>query len=86
MLADARLLSLPAAYVLTVEYDVLRDEGKAYADQLREAGVSVEHRHWDRHLHGFLSDPDTFDDANTAVCEIATALRTALQPLESTPS
>jgi acetyl esterase len=72
------LAGLPPAYVLSVEYDVLRDENRAYADALRSAGVPVEHRHWPGHLHGFLGDPATYDDADTALTEIATAVRRRL--------
>ncbi len=76
----ASLAGLPPAYVLTVEYDVLRDEGEAYARALRAAGVPVRHRRWDGHLHGFLGDPSTFSDAEPALAEIATAVRVALTP------
>ncbi|MEX5719362.1 alpha/beta hydrolase [Geodermatophilus sp. WL48A] len=74
----ASLAGLPPAYVLTVQYDVLRDEGEAYARALEAAGVPVQHRRWDGHLHGFLGDPATFSDADPALEEIAAALRAAL--------
>lgn len=71
------LAGLPPAYVLTAEYDVLRDEGEAYARALHAAGVPVQHRRWDGHLHGFLGDPATFSDAEPALADIAAALRGA---------
>lgn len=57
---------------------MLRDEDRAYADALRAAGVAVEHCQWDGHLHGFLGDPATYDDADPALEEIAAAVRHAL--------
>jgi acetyl esterase len=74
------LAGLAPAYVLTVEHDVLRDEGEAYAGRLAAAGVPVRHRRWAGHLHGFVGDPDAFDDAEPALDEIAAALGDALAP------
>ena len=49
------LRGLPSTYLLTVGYDPLCSEGYEYARRLREAGVSVTHRHLPDQLHGFLT-------------------------------
>jgi acetyl esterase len=45
---------LPAAYIITAGFDPLRDEGRAYAELLAEAGTAVTHECLEGQVHGFL--------------------------------
>jgi acetyl esterase len=70
----AELQSLPAAFVLTAEYDPLRDEGEAYAKRLSEAGVATTMSRYDSMVHCF-TDFAELNQTRKAVDEIAARLR-----------
>ena len=71
------LNGLPAALVLTAEFDPLLDEGEAYAGRLQEAGVPVELKRYDGLIHGFLGQTAEYDAAKLALAELAASLRRA---------
>jgi acetyl esterase len=73
----ANFAGLPRAYVLTVGYDPLCDEGTAYAHRLEENGIAVEYRHIPDQIHGFLLMGKIVRAAGPALDEIAAALRRA---------
>ncbi|MCU1514017.1 MAG: esterase [Microbacteriaceae bacterium] len=71
------LVGVPAALVITAEFDPLRDEGKAYADQLRADGVSVEYVNYAGQIHGFMAMMGVVSGAREAVHFVAHSIAKA---------
>ena len=51
--------ALPGTYIETTEFDCLHDEGQAYAEKLKQAGVNVEINETEGTFHGYDAAIDT---------------------------
>lgn len=78
MLRADDLSGLPPAYVTTGGFDPLRDEGEAYAERLREAGVKVALRRHPGLIHSFANLTAVSRTSRAAMLEVAGALRMGL--------
>jgi acetyl esterase len=69
------LEGMPPAYVLTAEYDTLRDEGEEYAHRLGLAGNRVELKRWPGAIHGFFALPGLARISREAIEEMGSFIR-----------
>ncbi|MFE9431354.1 alpha/beta hydrolase [Streptomyces sp. NPDC006640] len=77
-----QLTGLPPALVITGEADVLRDEGEAYANKLREAGVPVTAVRYQGIIHDFVM-LDALRETHAAEAAITQAIGTLRSALKT---
>ena len=66
---------LPPTLMQTAGFDPLRDEGRAFADKLRDAGVATTYTCYGDMFHGFINMTKAFPQARTLIAETAAFLR-----------
>ncbi len=69
------LCNLPPAFIVVSEFDVLRDEGLAYADALKAAGTESQSLLAKGHVHTSLTAVDVIESSVAVRAEIANELR-----------
>jgi acetyl esterase len=75
---DEAFAASPPTLVITAELDPLRDEGEAYAERLRAAGVVADATRYAGMFHGFFSFAALLSDGRRAVSQAAAALARAI--------
>lgn len=78
-LMETQLEGLAPAIVVTAGFDPLVDQGKAYAERLKDSGVEVEYRCFDSLAHGFTAFMGVSPGAEKACQQIAGMTREALR-------
>jgi len=73
------LSSSPKALIIIAEYDPLHDEGIAYADLLKQAGVKVKTSIYKEMPHGFFQMAGYIDEGKQAIAEVARAIKDVLK-------
>jgi acetyl esterase len=79
----ADLSGLPAAHIHTAAFDPLLDEGKAYADALGRAGVTVHYTCHEGMIHHFYGMAGAIPYGRTAMAAAGRSIKTALSARET---
>jgi acetyl esterase len=80
----AELAGLPEAFVVVDEFDVLRDEGEAYARKLTAAGVRCTSVRYNATMHDFMM-LNVLRETAAATAAITQAIDVLRQALKSSP-
>jgi acetyl esterase len=78
-LVHANLKGLPAATVITDQYDPLMSEGKMLADNLKKAGVTVQYKNYEGVTHEFFGMAAVVPEAKQAQAFAVEGLKSALK-------
>jgi acetyl esterase/lipase len=73
------LRGLAPALIYTAGFDMLLDQGEAYAQRLEEAGVKVGYKCFESLPHGFVAFPSATPAAEAAIRQIARETAAALK-------
>ena len=66
-LKSKNLFKMPKTLIITAEFDILRDEGHAYAKKLKRYFNKVEYYNLPKTIHGFFTNYLCFKDAEQAM-------------------
>jgi len=77
-LSSASCADLPPAIVITAEFDVLRDDGRQYAEKMKKDGVKVIYRDYPGMIHGFFNYGKYINDGINARTHFADAIKELL--------
>jgi acetyl esterase len=72
---------LPPTVLITAEFDVLRDDGRAYAEKLKNAGVTVSYRDFSGMIHGFFNYGKYIDEGIGVRDYLAGEINQILDPM-----
>lgn len=78
-LRNPDLSGLPPAFVITMEYDPLRDQGVAYGDAMRAAGNTVASTTYPGLFHGCFGMDEMIDAAKVPFADAVAAVRSAVE-------
>ncbi|MCG8672650.1 MAG: alpha/beta hydrolase [Pseudomonadales bacterium] len=78
---EALLAKLPPAILTTAGFDLLRDDGAAYAERLKQAGCDTTYIEFDALAHGYVTMTGVVPSAKQAILDTAEQIKLKLASL-----